>query len=83
MRMLESENISQYCTRVKYFVNAIRGSTGTIDDEIVVRNILRTLLPKYVIRIYAIQELTCIPNNVITLEGLVGRLTCWKYKMSN
>ena len=32
MRMLESENISQYCTRIKDVVNAIRGSLGIIDD---------------------------------------------------
>ena len=29
MRMLESENISQYCTRIKDDVNAIRDSTET------------------------------------------------------
>ena len=46
MRMLESKNIYQYCTRIKVFVNVIRSSVGTIDDEIVVRKILGTLLPK-------------------------------------
>ena len=54
MRMLESENISQYCTRVKDVVNAIRGSAGTIYDETIVRKMLRTLLPKYAIRFSAI-----------------------------
>ena len=61
MRMLESENISKYCTRTKDVVNAIRGLVGTIDDETVVRKVLRTLLPKYSIRFYSIQELRCIP----------------------
>ena len=78
MRMLESENISQYCTRIKDVVNAIRGSIGTIDDETIVRKVLRNLLPKYDIRVFTIQELRCIPNNVITLEGLVGRLTTFE-----
>ena len=78
MRMLENENISQYCTRVKDVVNAIRGFARIIDDETIVRKVLRTLLPKYAIRFFAIQELTCIPNNVISLEGLVGRLTAFE-----
>ena len=34
MRMLESENISQYCTRIKDVVNVIRGSTGIIDMKL-------------------------------------------------
>ena len=75
MRMLESENISQYCTRVKDVVNAIRDAARIIDDETVVRKVLITLLPKYAIRVSTIQELRCIPRNFITLEGLVRRLT--------
>ena len=78
MRMLENENISQYCTRVKDVVNAIRGATRIIDDETMVSKVLRTLLPKYAIRVSAIQELTCIPSNVITLEGLVGKLIAFE-----
>ena len=73
--MLDSETIYQYCIRVKYVVNAIRGANGIIEDENMVRKFLRTLLFKYDIRFSTIQELRCIPGNVITLEGLVGRLT--------
>ena len=54
MRMLESENMSQYCTRVKDVVNAIRGANGTIDDETIIRKVLRTLLPKYAIGVSTI-----------------------------
>ena len=57
MRMIKSENISQYCTRVKDVVNAIRGFVGTINDETIVSKVLRTLLPKYAIRVSTIQEL--------------------------
>ena len=78
MRMLDSETISQYCVRVKDVINAIRGAKGIIDDETIVRRVLRTLIPKYAIRVFAIQELRCIPRNVITLEGLVGRLTTFE-----
>ena len=40
-----------------------------------VRKVLRTLPPKYAIRVSDIQELRCIPGNILTLEDLVGRLT--------
>ena len=54
MRMQEGENISQYCSRIKDVVNAIRGATGKIDDEIILRNFLRALLPIYAIRVSTI-----------------------------
>ena len=75
MRMQEGENIAQYFSRKKDVVNAIRGATSKIDDDIVLRKYLRTLLPIYAIRVFAIQELGCILGNVLTLKGLVGRLT--------
>ena len=56
----------------------MRGANGTIDDETVVRKVLRTHLPQYAIRVSTIQELRCILGNVITLEGLVGRLTTFE-----
>ena len=74
MRMLDSETISQYCVIVKDVVNVIRGANGIIDDKNMVRKVLRKLLPKYAIRVSAIQELKCIPGNVITLKDIVGRL---------
>ena len=43
--------------------------------------VLRTLLPIYAIRVFAIQELRCIPGNDLSLEGLVGRLTT--FELSN
>ena len=71
MRMEEGENVSHYCSRIKH-VNSIRGATSKIDDDTILSKFLRTLLPIYAIRVFAIQELRCIPENVLTLEGLVG-----------
>ena len=45
MRIQEGENIAQYCSRIKYLVNAIRGAIGTIDNDIVLRKFLRIILP--------------------------------------
>ena len=75
MRMQEGENVSQYFSRIKYVINAIRGATGEIDDDIVLRKVLRIFLPIYAIRVYAIQELRCMLGNNLSLEPLVGRLT--------
>ena len=75
------ENIFQYVTRIKEVVSAIRGATSQIEDDIVLNKVLRTILPIYAIRVFAIQELRCIPGNNLTLEGLVGRLTT--FELSN
>ena len=81
MRMEEGENIAQYVENIKEVVNAKRGATGKINDDIVLRKVLRTLLPIYVIRFSPIQELRCIQGNDLSLEGLVGRLT--SFELSN
>ena len=81
MRMEEGENIAQYIARIKEVVSAIKDVIGQIDDDIILRKVLRTLLPIYANRISTIQELRCIPGNNLTLEGLVGRLT--NFELSN
>ena len=81
MRIEEGENISQCASRIKEVVSAIRSANGTLDDESINIKVLRTLLPIYVIRVLAIQELRCIPGIKLSLEGIVGRLTA--FELSN
>lgn len=81
MRMSKGENIVQYCARIKEVVNAIRGANKKIEDETIIRKVLRTLLLIYAIRVYVIQELRCTLGNTLTLEGVIGRLTT--FEMSN
>ena len=81
MRMQEGENIAQYCSQIKHFVNEIRGAIGKIDYDIVLRNFLRKLLPIYAIRFFAIQELRCVPSSNLTLECVVGRFST--FELSN
>lgn len=73
MKMMGGENIVQYCTRLKEVVNAIWGSNGTIEDEIVISKVFRTLLHIYAIRVSTIQQLRCTLGKNLTLEGVVGR----------
>lgn len=78
MRMRENENISQYSKRIKTSVSAIRAAWGKMDDVTMVSKVRRTLLPIYAIRVSAIQEMRCDPNNDINLDSLVGRLTTFE-----
>ena len=45
---------------------------------IMVRKVLKTLLPIYAIRFSAIQEMRCDPKNDITLDALVGILIAFE-----
>ena len=78
MKMREDEKIAKYVERIKESVSAIKAFGGDIDDKIVVRKVLRTLLPIYAIRVCVIQEMRCDPNSNITLDALVGRLIAFE-----
>ena len=56
MKMEEGETVVQYVARIKEVVSAIKGVDGTIDDDIVLSKVLRTLLPIYAIRVSTIQD---------------------------
>ena len=66
---------------MKEVVSAIRSLVGKLEEEIVSRKYLRTLLPIYAIRVSAIQELRCVQGNTLTFEGIIGRLTA--FELSN
>ena len=67
----------KYVARIKEVVSAIKGAIGQIDDDIVLKKVLRTLLSIYAIKVSVIQELRCILGNNLTLEGLVRRLSAF------
>ena len=60
VRMEEVENVSQYVSRIKEVISALRGVDGLIDDDTMLNKVVRTFLPIYAIRVSAIQELRCI-----------------------
>ena len=78
MKMREDEDIAKYVERIKASVNAIKAFGGDIEEKIVVSKVLITLLPIYAIRVSTIQEMRCDPNNKISLDALVGRLTTFE-----
>ena len=54
MKMEEDENTTQYIARIKELVSAIKGAIGQIDDDTILRKVLRTLFPNYAIRVSTI-----------------------------
>lgn len=55
MRMKEGEDIEAYGKRVKDIVLSIKPCSGLIFEDECVRKMLRTILPKYSIRVSTIQ----------------------------
>ena len=78
MRMREDENIAKYVKRIKASVSGIKACGGDIQETTIVSKVLRTLLPIYAIRVSIIQEMRCDPNNKLTFDVLVGRLTTFE-----
>ena len=74
---------------MKEVVSSIRSLGGQLLEETVSSKYLRTLLPIYAIRVLAIQELRCVPGNVFSFEGIIGRLIAFElsnfdnYKLEN
>jgi hypothetical protein len=81
MRMKEGENVVHYVNQIKEVVSAIKVDGGFISYYDIVSNVLRTLLPIYVIKFFVIQEVRVMTGNDLTLDGLVGRLTT--FELSN
>ena len=52
--MSVDENVAKYVERIKASVSAINAVGGDIQEIIVVRKVLKTLLPIYAIRMSAI-----------------------------
>ena len=76
--MREDENITKYVEKIKSSVSAIKASRGTIEDVIVVSEVLINLLPIYAIKVSSIQEMICDPNKKINLDALVRRLIAFE-----
>ena len=81
MKMEEGENAAQYGARMKEVVSAIRSLGGHLSEETICSKYLRTFLPIYALRVATIQELRCVPGNISSFEGIIGRLTT--FELSN
>ena len=67
MRMRENEKIAKYVERIKASLSAIKASGGDIKETIVVRKVLKNILPIYAIWVSTIQEKRCDSNKKLGL----------------
>ena len=54
MRMVEGENIVQYCGRINEVLNSIKGASENSDEDNTIKKVLRTLVAIYAIRVSTI-----------------------------
>jgi hypothetical protein len=59
--MNEKEDIVTYILRVDEVVNDIRGLGEELDESLVVQKVLRSLLLKYDVKVFVIEETSLIP----------------------
>jgi len=79
LRMNEDENIRRYFLRVEELINLMKGLGETLDDEFLVRKILRSLPDRFNPKVSAIEELDDIKN--LTTDQLLGILTAYEMRI--
>jgi hypothetical protein len=80
LKMNEDETISNYFLRVDELVNAMKGLGEKIEESILVRKILRSLLDKFNPKISAIEELNDLKT--LSIDQFLGTLTSYKMRIN-
>jgi ketopantoate reductase len=78
--MNEKEDIATYFLRVDEVVNAIRGLGEEIDESLVVKKVLRSLLLKYDAKVSAIEETRDLTK--MKMDELHGSLIAYGMRTS-
>jgi hypothetical protein len=81
LRMEESEDIATYFLRIDEVVNTMRGLGETIENGIIVQNVLRSLPARFDPKISALEERTDIAN--LLMDELQGILIAYEMRTSN
>jgi hypothetical protein len=76
--MNEKEDIATYLLRVDEFFNAIKGLGEDVDESLVVKKVLRSLLLKYDAKVSAIEETRDLTK--MTMDGLHGTLMAYEMR---
>jgi hypothetical protein len=74
----EKEDIATYFLRVDEFVNAIRVLGEEINESLVVKKVLRSLLLKYDVKVFAIEETRDLKK--MTMDELHGSLIAYEMR---
>jgi hypothetical protein len=76
LHMLESENISEYFTRVLTIYNQMKRYREKMEETRVVEKILRSLQKKFHYVVFMIKESQNM--NVLSIQGLMEKLQAYK-----
>ena len=77
--MEESENVDSYMQRVNGVTNDIRGLGEEIKEPVIVKKVLRSLLPRFDSKVSAIEEAKDL--NTFTMDELHGSLTAYEMRI--
>ena len=80
MRIKEGKNVGQYVNQIKEVISSIRTNGGIINNSKILSNDLRSLLPIYIIKVFATQEVRAMPKNILQLDNLVGWLATFELR---
>lgn len=80
LQMKDSESMQDYCSRVVFIVNQIRGLRYKLSEEEVVAKVLRSLHPKFDFVAVAIEESKDITK--LTLDELRGSLQAHEVRVN-
>ncbi|CAM8905243.1 unnamed protein product [Rhodiola kirilowii] len=76
MKMKESESIAEYNTRVLELSNEVSALGKPIDEDILVSKVLRSLTPRFAMKVTAIEEMHDISK--LKLDELTGSLRTYE-----
>jgi hypothetical protein len=79
LKMNEKEDIATYFLRIDEVVNAIRGLGEELDESLVVKKVLRSLLLKYDAKVSAIEETRDATK--MTMDELHGSLIAYEMRI--
>jgi hypothetical protein len=78
LKMNEKEDITTYLLRVDEVVNAIRGLGEELDESLVLKKVLRSLLLKYDVKVSTIEETRDLTK--MTMDELHGSLIAYEMR---
>ncbi|GLJ55712.1 hypothetical protein SUGI_1196760 [Cryptomeria japonica] len=79
--MKDDEKVADYLHRLDEIVNTIRRLGEEIADETLVKNVLRSLTPKYDTKVSSIEEHKDL--NTFTMDELFGSLTTYEIRTTD
>lgn len=79
LKMNDNEDIEAYMLRVNEVINAIRGLGDKIEDNVIVKKVLRSLPPRFDSKLFAIEEAKDLKT--FSIDKMYGSLTTYEMRI--